>query len=639
MTPETPREIAELLARDTEKVCQELWPEGKREGHEWRVGDVYGSAGHSLACVLTGNKAGVWCDFADPNHKGDLLDAWALRYGLDLGEALREAKTYLGIAPLPELKPRTSFAVIQRPQHSRVIIRATPSETPIPESPGLAYLHGRGFTDDTLRAFHILEQPNSWSKLPDNPGDIVFPYLIRDAQAKSGLRLVNNKYLAIQRGPNGEKATRFEKDGTLVLFGWHLIKPDARKVVLCEGEGDCLTWHQVGAPALSVPNGATSHKWLELELDNLMRFDEIFISFDMDEPGEKGALELIERLGRHRCRRVKLPQKDANACLQAGMDQSGFLACLRQAEFLRPEEFITFPEGIERVKERRRQAAARNGAPEGMILPWAKASTQFFMTPGQLTVWTGYGGHGKTTLLSHILAAMLSKPDGESACIASLEMTAEETVERLCCQLAGRSALTDAELDALGALVQDRCVIYHHVGSSSIDKVLEIFTYARRRHGVTQFVVDSLMMLGIGHEDYDRQLESSQRLIAFAREHRSHVHLVIHPKKPTDEGKAPGMYDVKGSGGLVDGAHNVVVAWRNKRKFQAMQDALLNGMPLDQRLLDEPDTTISIQKNRLNGWTATIPLWFNADSQQFLERPNDYPVIYLQPTVAVATPF
>lgn len=147
------------------------------------------------------------------------------------------------------------------------------------------------------------------------------------------------------------------------------------------------------------------------------------------------------------------------------------------------------------------------------------------------------------------------------------------------------------------------------------------------------------MMLGIGHEDYDGQLAAAQKMTAFAKEHRAHVHLVIHPKKPTDESKVPGMYDVKGSGGLVDGAHNVLLVWRNKKKQLAQQDALMNGVPLDPRIAAEPDTILSLQKNREEGLLMTTPLWFHADSQQFLERSIDYPVIYIQPTVTPGAPF
>lgn len=636
MTPETPKEISVLLAREAERVCQHLWPNGKREGREWRVGDVFGAAGHSLACELSGSKAGTWCDFANKEvHKGDLLDGWRFRFGIDLGQALREAKTFLGITtPTFTGKRPKAFKPCTRPKKAKLITK-DPEQSPV-----VAYLKGRGITEATLKAFHVMEQPNSFQD-PENPADIVFPYLVNDPSTKTGLRLVNNKYLALRRIPQADgtekKNTRLETGCPLILFGWHLIPPDARKVLLVEGEADCLTWHQIGAPSLSVPNGATSHTWLENDLDHLARFDEIFLSFDDDAAGKEGLAILIERLGRHRCRIVKLPHKDANAGLQAGMQPADFLDCLRRAQAVPPDEFITFREGIELVKERRRKRAARNGVPDGIQLPWPKAHG-FYVVPEHLTVWSGYGGHGKTTLISHVLACALRHTD-ERIGIASLEMNVEDTLERLCTQVAGRSTLSDAEFDVLGTAIDDRCVVYHHVGSSTVAKTLEVFLYARRRHGITQFVVDSLMMLGIGHEDYDGQLAASQKMTAFAKEHRVHIHLVIHPRKPTDENKIPGMYDVKGSGGLADGAHNVIMVWRNKKKQRAQQDALANGVPLDPKLAAEPDTVLNIEKNRFNGWLATIPLWFHADSQQFLERSIDYPVIYIQPNVTPGAPF
>jgi twinkle protein len=624
MIVESPKELAQLLAQDAQGVCEYLWPNGKREGKEWRVGDVHGGAGHSLACELSGAKAGMFCDWAfKDEHRGDLLDAWALRFGLSISEAMTEVRNYLGVSPPPKLKKPKTYATANRPPASKA---------PAPESPVMAYLHGRGLTDETIKAFHILEQPNSFYDLPDNPADIVFPYLIKNPDGK--LTLINNKYLALQRveQKNGslKKRIRLETDCKRILFGWHLIKPDARKVLLTEGEVDCATWHQFGVPALSVPNGAGGEEWVEDESDNLSRFDEIFINFDMDEPGENGAISLIKRLGRHRCRLVKLPHKDINECLMQGITTEQVLNCLRQSAYLSPEEFITFREGVELLKERMRKQAERNGEPEGLMLPWSKAS-EFFMVPNHLTVWTGFGGHGKTSLLSHILAYAIHQPGQERACIASLEMSADETIDRLCKQLAGRSTLIPEELDRLSDAIEDRCVIYHHVGSSNIKTVLEVFKYARQRHGVTQFVVDSLMMLGISYDDYDKQVAAAQALIGFAREHQVHVHLVIHPKKPSDENKAPTMYDVKGSGGLVDMAHNVVVVWRNKEKFAAQQDEKINGTPMDTRLACAPDTTLSIQKNRFNGWLATIPLWFHRESQQFLEGPTELPIIYVHP--------
>jgi twinkle protein len=57
--------VAWALAERIEVLVRELLPNGAKKGHEWRVGNVPGDQGSSLAVHLSGLKAGVWCDFAD----------------------------------------------------------------------------------------------------------------------------------------------------------------------------------------------------------------------------------------------------------------------------------------------------------------------------------------------------------------------------------------------------------------------------------------------------------------------------------------------------------------------------------------------------------------------------------------------
>ena len=59
--------------------------------------------------------------------------------------------------------------------------------------------------------------------------------------------------------------------------------------MICEGELDALSLWQYGHPALSVFSGAGNLAWLENEYPNLERFDDIFICFDNDDAGKKGA--------------------------------------------------------------------------------------------------------------------------------------------------------------------------------------------------------------------------------------------------------------------------------------------------------------------------------------------------------------
>ena len=119
--------IARLLAARIEPLARELFPAGRREGSELKLGSLAGEAGRSLSICLRGAKAGVWSDFAG-GLSGDALDlvAQALYRG-DKRQALAWARRWLGLSddvaaeparpdPMPpaasdgDVERRTAFA-------------------------------------------------------------------------------------------------------------------------------------------------------------------------------------------------------------------------------------------------------------------------------------------------------------------------------------------------------------------------------------------------------------------------------------------------------------------------------------------------------------------------------------------------
>lgn len=89
-------DVARLLAERAEDVCRYLLPNGRRVGREWKAGSVHGEAGDSLGVVLSGDKAGVFADFAS-GESGDLIGLWKLARGVDTAAAFLEAEDFLGI--------------------------------------------------------------------------------------------------------------------------------------------------------------------------------------------------------------------------------------------------------------------------------------------------------------------------------------------------------------------------------------------------------------------------------------------------------------------------------------------------------------------------------------------------------------
>jgi Toprim domain len=110
--PDRIADIARRLAAQAEAVCRHYLSNGRREGGYWLVGDVHNTPGRSLYVRLRGSesdprKAGRWTDSATLEH-GDLLDLIAAARGLDgIGEALDEARRFLGLArsAAPSLSP------------------------------------------------------------------------------------------------------------------------------------------------------------------------------------------------------------------------------------------------------------------------------------------------------------------------------------------------------------------------------------------------------------------------------------------------------------------------------------------------------------------------------------------------------
>ena len=142
-------EIAAELAARIDSLVKDLLPAGRREGHEWRCGNIAGEPGSSLAVHLKGNKAGVWADFA-AGIGGDALDLIAAVLGLPMVEALSWARRWLGLDEGEAAVPRRAAApkaieLASDPDRWR---RPWQAARPIAGTFAEAYLTGRGLQFD-----------------------------------------------------------------------------------------------------------------------------------------------------------------------------------------------------------------------------------------------------------------------------------------------------------------------------------------------------------------------------------------------------------------------------------------------------------------------------------------------------------
>ena len=357
-------ELKRLLAAQAQAVAEHLLPAGKREGREWRAGSVAGEPGRSLGVHLGGPKAGIWCDFgsdANGQEGGDLIDLWMAVKRVDLATALDEIRAWLGIE-----RPR-----LHRPQKPEWRQPARP-RCHVPQGRALDYLReDRNLSAAAIAAYRIAE---------DERGNIVFPFLRPDGSLAMAKR---------RAAQDGAKPVPTEAECEPILFGWQAIPENAREVVICEGEIDAASWHDYGWPALSVPyggGGGAKQRWIESEYDRLDRFERLYLALDMDGPGEQAALEIAGRLGRHRCLRVSLPRKDANACLAEGVSRAEMAAAIANAAWFDVAGLRLPSDFADKVT---RLFWPREGDHAGYRTPWGKLGGKLLFRPGELTIWTG----------------------------------------------------------------------------------------------------------------------------------------------------------------------------------------------------------------------------------------------------------
>lgn len=582
-------EIKNRLNDRVISVCELLLPNGRKEGNEWRAGSTGGEKGRSLGVHLNGIKTGVWADFGG-SEGGDLISLWMSVKGQQLPEALDDIRSWLGISrPDPYRDPKPDYQRPERPKCSK------------PANSVKTYLNGRGIPDGILDVYRVAEQGDK----------IIFPFLLPNGE------LVLAK---ARKAEDGAKPVPTAANCEPILFGWQAVPPNARDIIITEGEIDALSWATYGHTAMSVPFGGgkgAKQKWIESEFDRLQRFERIFISTDHDAPGDEAADEIASRLGRHRCLRVKLPRKDANKCLADGVSQDEMEACLSAAQGLDPAGLRRPSDLTDRVIYLFWPA---EGEHVGYGVPYDKLAGKLLFRPAELTLWSGASGHGKSQILSDCLPHWVKQ--GSRICLASLEMKGEQTLKRLAKQTGGIDRPTAPFITNILQWLDNGLLIYDHVGKSGIPALIEVFDYARAKYGCDQFIIDSLMRLGIAQDDYNGQEKAVFQLVDWTIANNVHLHLVAHSRKGDKERGAPETEDIKGAMEIGANAFNIVTIWRNKQHEQKLKMAKSD----DEReeLNEKPGVIMNVAKQRNGDFEGMVGLWFDQASYRYHTTNNRF---------------
>ena len=169
-------------------------------------------------------------------------------------------------------------------------------EALLKDSEALEFLEeDKGITQESVKRFKLglcQENGTQWLAIPHFHGQ----------------DLINVKFRSL---PPAKKTFRRIPGCQSILFNMDALR-EHKEIHITEGESDAITLIQAGVE--NVVGGTTGAGSFDPEwIDQLRGQKRVYICYDADEAGQKGARSLAKRLGYNRCFNVELPEgQDVN---------------------------------------------------------------------------------------------------------------------------------------------------------------------------------------------------------------------------------------------------------------------------------------------------------------------------------------
>lgn len=248
---------------------------------------------------------------------------------------------------------------------------------------------------------------------------------------------------------------------------------------------------------------------------------------------------------------------------------------------------------------------------------------------GELSVWSGGNGSGKSTVLNQI--AIESILQEYNTLIFSGELQDSRLMKWLNIQLCGKNHLKyDKERDTYIPLepeetikiTNEKLFIYNNEVGNDILKILNAIEDAVINNNVKMVILDNLMSMNLssyGSEKYDTQTKFVTKLTALAKKLNIHIHFVCHPRKSVSFLR---KYDISGTADLTNLADNVFIVHRVNNDFKKQTHEMFKWKSDNE--IYQFDNIIEICKNREQGVQDTfIGQYFEIDTKRFKNSKNE----------------
>lgn len=493
-----------------------------------------------------------------------------------------------------------------------------------------------------------IEHTNS-RKNPDclSPSDMEFKPL-----PKRGIKLDTCKkykyYVAHHHGKGVQVACYFDSSDKLVFqklrdkdknmsilgkseytfFGQQLFKGGGKKLIVTEGEIDCLTVSQVQGnkyPVVSIPMGAGSAgKTFKSNLAWLESFEEVIVFFDNDKAGQEGLEKVKGLLSPHKLKIATLPLKDPNEMLLAGRADELVNAIWRAEEYR--------PDGIVHAKDCKERLFSEEGSTLAYDFPWNEDLNKktLGVRKKEITLVTAGTGIGKSTAVKEIAYKLAMKDNLRVGLMMLEDPIVKVMKDILSIHLQKPLHLTwntektktEAEEHFDEVFGSDRFILYDHFGSLESDNLL-----AKMRYMVVgddcDFIILDHITIAISGLDTDKgdvkaldMLMTNLRVLADELDVGiiviSHLRKVGNNDTPFEEGGAVSLEHLRGSGSLKQIADTIISLERNQQADDEESKNQIRIRVLKCRFTGDTGLTKDVlqwnkKKNRLEKCTIANP--------------------------------
>jgi twinkle protein len=148
-------------------------------------------------------------------------------------------------------------------------------------------------------------------------------------------------------------------------------------------------------------------------------------------------------------------------------------------------------------------------------LPWPRLREKIALRPGEVSLWFGFNGHGKSLLLGQAVLSLCAQDS--RCCVASFEMRPRKTLARMARQFADAGQPGPRQVKDFVQWAQGKLWLYDQTSTVEAERVYAVIRYCVDKLKVQHFVVDNLTKCVAADDDYAGQKAVVDKLTALAQ--------------------------------------------------------------------------------------------------------------------------